>query len=341
MAGLEPDARTLVAIFRKHMPGGPKSADYLQPDPDILCARLEHLLMDICRIQRRKTGKFLQTCIKEAWALSHGEVKTFAQRLQAGLEHIYLNKKQAPSGKKLVARIIKLLSKEGLAEVPNASEQGKEDLQNLSPEQVSKLYEKFGVDTVPELAASSSSQLVPIEVCSSQEILASQASAAPPDVNYKQYTCSHAVALVRLFPDGSQTTATMKVGPGSFALGCFSSEEEHESEIPNSMVLAMDPKVKKAAKAAAKAAAMALKRPARDRAATIAAGPRSDHRGRTAQRPSRQDRAATVAAGPRSEPSRQDRAVSHRACSLRCLFALLRTLGSRWSRSIFRTIDSV
>ena len=38
-----------------------------------------------------------------------------------------------------VARIIKLLSKEGLAEVPNASEQGKEDLQNLSPEQVSKL----------------------------------------------------------------------------------------------------------------------------------------------------------------------------------------------------------
>ena len=146
--------------------------------------------------------------------------------------------------------------------MPNASEQGKEDLQNLSPEQVSKLYEKFGVDTVPELAASSSSQLVFIEVCSSQEILASQASAAPPDVNYKQYTCSHAVALVRLFPDGSQTTATMKVGPGSFALGCFSSEEEHESEIPNSMVLAMDPKVKKAAKAAAKAAAMALKRPA-------------------------------------------------------------------------------
>ena len=109
----------------------------------------------------------------------------FAQRLQAGLEHIYLKKKQATSGKKLapaVARIIKLLSKEGLAEVPNASEQGKEDLQNLSPEQVSKLYEKFGVDTVPELAASSSSQLVPIEVCSSQEILASQASAAPPDV---------------------------------------------------------------------------------------------------------------------------------------------------------------
>ena len=247
------------------MPGGPKSADYLQPDPDILCARLEDLLMDICRIQRRKTGKFLQNCIKEAWALSHGEVKTFAQRLQAGLEHIYLKKKQATSGKKLapaVARIIKLLSKEGLAEVPNASEQGKEDLQNLSPEQVSKLYEKFGVDTVPELAASSSSQLVPIEVCSSQEILASQASAAPPDVNYKQYTCSRAVALVRLFPDGSQTTATMKVGPGSFALGCFSSEEEHESEIPNSMVLAMDPKVKKAAKAAAKAAAMALKRPA-------------------------------------------------------------------------------
>ena len=79
MAGLEPDARTLVAIFRKHMPGGPKSADYLQPDPDILCARLEDLLMDICRIQRRKTGKLLQTCIKEAWALSHGEVKTFAQ----------------------------------------------------------------------------------------------------------------------------------------------------------------------------------------------------------------------------------------------------------------------
>ena len=118
------------------------------------------------------------------------------------------------------------------------------------------------MDTVPELAASSSSQLVPIEVCSSQEILASQASAAPPDVNYKQYTCSHAVALVRLFPDGSQTTATMKVGPGSFVLGCFSSEEEHESEIPNSMVLAMDPKVKKAAKAAAKAAAMALERPA-------------------------------------------------------------------------------
>ena len=116
------------------------------------------------------------------------------------------------------------------------------------------------MDTVSELAASSSSQLVPIEVCSSQEILASQASAAPPDVNYKQYTCSRAVALVRLFPDGSQTTATMKVGPGSFALGCFSSEEEHESEIPNSMVLAMDPKVKKAAKAAAKAAAMALKR---------------------------------------------------------------------------------
>ena len=203
------------------MPGGPKSADYLQPDPDILCARLEDLLMDICRIQRRKTGKFLQTCIKEAWALSHGEVKTCAQRLQAGLEHIYLKKKQlAPA----VARIIKLLSKEA-----EASRTSKTCLQSKSPNSTRSLAwtlsQSWQHPAVPSWSPS-------------------QASAAPPDVNYKQYTCSHAVALVRLFPDGSQTTATMKVGPGSFALGCFSSEEEHESEIPNSMVLAMDPNQK-------------------------------------------------------------------------------------------------
>ena len=201
--------------------------------------------MDICHIQRRKTGKFLQTCIKEARALS--------QRSQD-----FCSKTLSRFGAHLPEEEAGHLKQE-------ACPCSCEDNQAFSKRCQTRLRQ----GGPPKLVSRASFQALQevwrghcfrfsVGPRSSQEILASQASAAPPDVNYKQYTCSRAWPSFDSFLT-APNNCHHEGGPGSSPWLVFY-EEEHESEISNSMVLAMDPKVKKAAKAAAKAAAMALKR---------------------------------------------------------------------------------
>lgn len=91
-----------VSALRNECTGGPVSTQYLVADPDVLVTNYEGLLLQLLRIPGRKTQSFLEKAIAKAFPrLTNGECKTFAQRLQAGLNHVQLKKKQSTSGKKL------------------------------------------------------------------------------------------------------------------------------------------------------------------------------------------------------------------------------------------------
>ncbi|CAE7262423.1 unnamed protein product [Symbiodinium microadriaticum] len=91
------------ALFLKHLPRGPESKDYLQPDPNLLCDKFGDLALDIMHCDGRKSSKFLESSAMEAWPnlLSASEAQCFGQRLFSLLEHLHLKKKQSSDGPKL------------------------------------------------------------------------------------------------------------------------------------------------------------------------------------------------------------------------------------------------
>ena len=97
----------LAHVFLKHLPRGPKTADYLQADPNVLYESFEPLLTDLaCRLQEgRASKKKLEVSLLEPLVAA------------SGLEHMYNERRQATSGAKLqppVQRIVKAISSSSL-----------------------------------------------------------------------------------------------------------------------------------------------------------------------------------------------------------------------------------
>ena len=146
-------------VFLKHLPRGPKTADYLQADPNVLCESFEPLLTDLaCRLQGgRASKKKLEWSLSEAFgrSMSPTESKCFAERLLAGLEHIYNKRRQATSGAKLqppAQRIVKAISSSSLELSPAATQGPKIDPSSLSPSQIREQYAKQ-LSALPEVAS--------------------------------------------------------------------------------------------------------------------------------------------------------------------------------------------
>ena len=149
----------LAHVFLKHLPRGPKTADYLKADPNVLCESFEPLLTDLaCRLQGgRASKKKLEWSLSEAFgrSMSPAESKCFAERLLAGLEHIYNKRRQATSGAKLqppVQRIVKAISSSSLELLPAAIQGPKIDPSSLSPSQIREQYAKQ-LSALPEVAS--------------------------------------------------------------------------------------------------------------------------------------------------------------------------------------------
>ena len=150
----------LAHVFLKHLPRGPNTADYLQADPNVLCESFEALLTDLaCRLQGgRASKKKLEVSLSEAFgrSMSPAESKCFAERLLAGLEHIYNKRRQATSGAKLqppVQRIVKAISSSSLETLSPAPIEGpKIDPLSLSPPQIREQYAKQ-LSALPEVAS--------------------------------------------------------------------------------------------------------------------------------------------------------------------------------------------
>ena len=149
----------LAHVFLKHLPRGPKTADYLKADPNVLRESFEPLLTDLaCRLQGgRASKKKLEWSLSEAFgrSMSPAESKCFAERLLAGLEHIYNKRRQATSGAKLqppVQRIVKAISSSSLELSPAAIQGPKIDPSSLSPSQIREQYAKQ-LSALPEVAS--------------------------------------------------------------------------------------------------------------------------------------------------------------------------------------------
>ena len=100
-----------VKAFRNCSPGGPESHKFLVADPDVLVENHEELCLELLQLERRMTISFLQSAIGKG--LTAGECTAWAQRLDAGLKHILLKKKQSTSGKKLNSSVWRIIQQLG------------------------------------------------------------------------------------------------------------------------------------------------------------------------------------------------------------------------------------
>ena len=103
-----------VKAFRNCSPGGPESHKFLVADPDVLVENHEELCLELLQLERRMTISFLQSAIGKAFPrLTAGECTAWAQRLDAGLKHILLKKKQSTSAKKLNSSVWRIIQQLG------------------------------------------------------------------------------------------------------------------------------------------------------------------------------------------------------------------------------------
>ena len=257
-----------VSALRNECTGGPVSTQYLVADPDVLVTNFEGLLLQLLKIPGRKTQCFLEKATAKAFPrLTSGECKTFAQRLQAGLNHVLLKKKQSTSGKKLCPAVQRLVR----------------ELGNL-PDQVSP--PSSSAPSAPSicLPVSSTPVLNAAQIAASaRELLGEFDDAAPAadiesvaesaatigssqqEPEYKQYFDNASLCMVRLFPSGNIQKSNMLPGDNGFAVATFpGSEERISTEVPNSLLNVFqksEPAVKKRP-AAIRIRSPGLKRPA-------------------------------------------------------------------------------
>lgn len=217
-----------VSALRNECTGGPVSTQYLVADPDVLVTNYEGLLLQLLRIPGRKTQSFLEKAIAKAFPrLTNGECKTFAQRLQAGLNHVQLKKKQSTSGKKLCPAVQRLVREFG--SLPD----------EVSPASSSAPSICLPVSSTPVLNAA---QIA----ASARELLGEFDDAAPAaDI---QSVAESAETIGSSQPDSQplhgQTfslrniqKSNMLPGDNGFAVATFpGSEERISTEVPNSLL---------------------------------------------------------------------------------------------------------
>lgn len=229
-----------VSALRNECTGGPVSTQYLVADPDVLVTNYEGLLLQLLRIPGRKTQSFLEKAIAKAFPrLTNGERKTFAQRLQAGLNHVQLKKKQSTSGKKLCPAVQRLVREFG--SLPD----------EVSPASSSAPSICLPVSSTPvlnaaQIAASARELLgefddvapaADIQSAESAETIGSSQPDSQPEPEYKQYFDNASLCMVRLFPSGNIQKSNMLPGDNGFAVATFpGSEERISTEVPNSLL---------------------------------------------------------------------------------------------------------
>jgi len=278
------DAKQQVpALLLKHLPRGPESKDYLQPDPNLLCDKFGDLALDIMRCDGRKSSKFLESSAMEAWPnlLSPSEAQCFGQRLFSLLEHLHLKKKQSSDGSKLhpsvrqVANALKermpnrMLSFGSLsssstvpanrspARLPAAvqthlplSLPSKGDITAAYKQQLKVADDSMevSVSQEDEIEDVQSSQSV-VAVSSGEDAVSAQAEATQSvkDPWYYQYYSSGDLSEVRLYPDGSCELAQMSPGPDGFCFAKFKDGSQHLTEMPNALLQTSKKKQKKPA----------------------------------------------------------------------------------------------
>ena len=226
-----------VSALRNECTGGPVSTQYLVADPDVLVTNFEGLLLQLLKIQGRKTQSFLEKATAKAFPrLTAGECKTFAQRLQAGLNHVLLKKKQSTSGKKLCPAVQRLVR-----ELGNLPDQ-------VSPPSFSAPSICLPVSSTPvlnaaQIAASAKELLgefddvAPAQDTESVGESAETIGSSQEEPEYKQYFDNASLCMVRLFPSGNIQKSNMLPGDNGFAVATFpGSEEKISTEVPNSLL---------------------------------------------------------------------------------------------------------
>ena len=226
-----------VSALRNECTGGPVSTQYLVADPDVLVSNFEGLLLQLLKIPGRKTQCFLEKAIAKAFPrLTSGECQTFAQRLQAGLNHVQLKKKQSTSGKKLCPAVQRLVREIG--SLPD----------EVSPASSSAASISLPVSSTPvlnaaQIAASARELLGEFDDAAPGADIESVAESAEtigssqPEPEYKQYFDNASLCMVRLFPSGNIPKSNMLPGDNGFAVATFpGSEERISTEVPNSLL---------------------------------------------------------------------------------------------------------
>ena len=255
-----------VKAFRNCSPGGPESQKFLVADPDALVENHEALCLELLQLQRRMTVNFLQTAIGKSFPrLTPGECLAWAQRLDAGLKHIILKKKQSTSGKKLNAAVWRIIQQLG----PEAFQGDFSSSSSSRPSFASTAKSRLPSGSDPVLDAKA--VLAKTKTALGEDFLedeemseksnASVVSVASSGQDYQQYFDNASMCMVRLLPSGQFVQSIMQPGKNGFAVATFPPETiEIATELPNSLLLQFQETTSTKKKPAAKI--YAKKRPA-------------------------------------------------------------------------------
>lgn len=233
-----------VKAFRNCSPGGPESHKFLVADPDVLVENHEELCLELLQLERRMTISFLQSAIGKAFPrLTAGECTAWAQRLDAGLKHILLKKKQSTSGKKLNSSVWRIIQQLG----PESPQAGVSSLSSSSRPSLASTSKKLfppGIDPVlnAKTVLQKAKAALGDDSFEDEEMpdksSASVVSVASSEQEYQQYFDNASMCMVRLLPSGQLVQSIMKPGENGFAVATFPPESvDIATELPNSLLL--------------------------------------------------------------------------------------------------------
>ena len=216
-----------VKAFRNCSPGGPESHKFLVADPDVLVENHEELCLELLQLERRMTISFLQSAIGKAFPrLTAGECTAWAQRLDAGLKHILLKKKQSTSGKKLNSSVWRIIQQLG----PESPQAGVSSLSSSSRPSLASTSKKLfppGIDPVlnAKTVLQKAKAALGDDSFEDEEMpdksSASVVSVASSEQEYQQYFDNASMCMVRLLPSGQLVQSIMKPGENGFAVATF------------------------------------------------------------------------------------------------------------------------
>lgn len=210
-----------VKAFRNCCPGFPESAKFLVADPDILVENHEDLCLELLCLQQRIAISFLQAASGKAFPrLTPGECAAWGQRLDAGLKHIILKKKQSTTGKKLnpaVWRIIEQLGPETPQAVSSSASSSRPSLDSTCKKFSARVDPVLDAQAVLAKAKASLGADFSAEVDTPEKSSVVSVSSEEQHPEYQQYFDSACMSMVRLFPSGKIIQSTMHAGNSGFA----------------------------------------------------------------------------------------------------------------------------